>query len=326
MQLSILIPSHNGIGHLERCLPSVHRFAPRNTQIILVDDGSTDGTPDWLKSHFPRVSLVLLPNNRGFCHAVNAGLRHVRGDVVELLNNDTEVCANWAEHCLRHFEDPGVGSVAPLVLRMHNPNIIDSAGQQYHVCGWATDRGYGQPLTDKYLTACEVFGPSASSGFYRRAALTHVGNLLPEFEAYLEDVDLSFRLRSAGHRCIYEPQGRVLHQRSASYGQDKTDRVVQLLSRNEEFVWWNNLPLDEMPLGLPLHAAFLVARLLRSAAAGRLGPFVRGKMQALRSAGQIRRRRREVRERAAAGRDLHLDRHWGVLADGWRWLTNAQCP
>jgi GT2 family glycosyltransferase len=300
----------------------VHRFAPAGTQIIVVDDGSTDGTPGWLADNFPHVEIVRLEGNHGFCQAVNEGLRHVRGDVVELLNNDTEVCAGWAEPCLRHFHDPTIGSVAPLVLRMESPNIIDSAGQQYHVCGWATDRGYGQPVTDAFLHNREVFGPCASSGFYRRSALERVGGLLPEFEAYLEDVDLSFRLRWAAYRCVYEPASRVLHRRSASYG--KSEHVLRMLSRNEELVWWNNLPLGEMLLGMPAHAAFLLVRLLRSAAAGRLKPFLAGKLEAFRRGGLMQRRRREVRRIAAAGRQLHLERNLRVLLDGCTWLTKGQ--
>jgi len=323
--LSILIPTHNGIRHLEQCLASVCRHAPRNTQILVVDDGSSDNTSAWLAEQYPHVEVLTLSASRGFVGAVNAGLQRVRGDIVELLNNDTEVCPGWAEKCLPHFDDPSVGSVAPLVLRMADPGIIDSAGQSYHICGWATDRGYGRPLTDEFLTPCEVFGPCASAGFYRREALTRVGGLLPEFEAYLDDVDLSFRLRWAGYRCMYEPQARVHHHRSASYGQLPGERLVRLLSRNEELVWWNNMPADAMLLGVPAHAAYLTVRLLRCAASGRLGPFLRGKMQALAGVRQIRQRRQEVRNLQSEVQDLQLSRSIGVLRAGWTWLLSRQC-
>lgn len=321
--LSILVPTHNGIRHLESCLPSVCQHAPLDTQILVVDDGSSDGTAAWLAVHYPQVEVLALPDNRGFVGAVNAGLPQVRGDIIELLNNDTVVCPGWAENCLRHFDDPSVGSVAPLVLRMDDPNIIDSAGQSYHICGWASDRGFGQPLTKEYLSSCEVFGPCASAGFYRREALTRVGGLLPEFEAYLDDVDLSFRLRWAGYRCVYEPQARVHHQRSASYGRQPSERLVRLISRNEEFVWWNNLPLHEMVFGWPAHAAYLFVRMLRCAATGRLGPFLQGKMQALACARQIRQRRREVRELDNGAKELNVTCSFNVVMDGWNWLRRS---
>jgi GT2 family glycosyltransferase len=210
--------------------------------------------------------------------------------------------------------------VAPLVLRMDARDTLDSAGQHYHVCGWATDRGFGEPLSAKYLAGGDVFGACASSGFYRREALLRVGGLLPEFEAYLDDVDLSFRLRWAGYRCVYDPRSRVYHSRSASYGRDRPERVVRLLSRNEELVWWNNLPARQLLLGLPAHLAFLSVRCLRSAATGRLGPFLQGKLDALRLVNTIRMRRRQLRDLAKEPCDLGISNSLAVLGDGWRWL------
>jgi GT2 family glycosyltransferase len=215
----------------------VRRHRPYETQVIVVDDASTDGTVEWLRAEHPWVETVCLSCNRGFCGAVNAGVAHADGEFVELLNNDTEVSAGWAEAALGHFADATVGSVAPLALFMDRPDTIESAGQEYHLCGWGKNRGYGRPLSPEYLVTREVFGPSASCGFYRRDVLDKIGVMLPEYEAYYEDVDLSFRLRWAGYRCIYEPASRVLHRESASYRQQR-DRVVHLLARNEELVYW----------------------------------------------------------------------------------------
>src|SRR5262245_30513911 len=124
--LSIVIPSHNGLVYLRRSLDAVKRYAPADTQVIVVDDGSQDGSARWLQTNYPDVELVVLRNNGGFCRAVNAGLAQARGEIVELLNNDTEVCAGWAEACLKHFADPSIGSVAPLAVRMSAPDTIDS--------------------------------------------------------------------------------------------------------------------------------------------------------------------------------------------------------
>src|SRR5262249_30222755 len=154
-------------------------------------------------------------------------------EVVELLNNDTKVGPRWADAALAHFADPTVGSVAPLVLFLDRPEVIDSAGQEYHVCGWARNRGYGQALRGEFWAPCVVCGPSVESGFSRRPALARAGVMLPEYGAYYGDVDLSFRLRWAGYRCVYEPASRVFHREHASYGRQK-DRVVWLLARNEE--------------------------------------------------------------------------------------------
>ena len=167
LTLSIVIPTYNGRRHLERCLPAVCRYAPRRTQIIIVDDASNDDSGAWVRRHFPSIELVELPTNQGFVAAANAGIRAARGDIVELLNNDTEVTAGWAHPCLRRFTDPKVGSVAPLVLRMDRPTVIDSAGMEYHACGWAYNRGFNRNLSTDYESVKEVFKalPHRSSWF-----------------------------------------------------------------------------------------------------------------------------------------------------------------
>lgn len=323
--LTVLIPTHNGLRHLQRCLPSVCRHAPPGTQVLVVDDASTDGTADWLAQHWAGVEAIRLERNQGFCGAVNAGIAAARGEVIELLNNDTEVEPGWAEAGLRHFADPTVGSVAPLVLVLDQDNVIDSAGQGYHLCGWAQAHGYRRQVQREDLQPREVFGPSASSGFYRASALRQVGGLRPEYEAYLEDTDLAFRLRWAGYRCLFEPAARVHHRGSASYGDHP--HVERLLSRNEEFNFWMNLPRDRLARGLLPHLGFLAVRLVRKLLAGRTEPFLLGKLDALRHWRLILERRRQVRQLARQhGRpiDLHLSASWQVLAAGWRWLRRRQ--
>jgi GT2 family glycosyltransferase len=325
--LTVLIPTYNGLHHLQSCLPSVRRHMPLHTQVLVVDDGSTDGTADWAQQNFPEVELLSLPANGGFCQAVNAGLEHARGDVVELLNNDTEVCTGWAEAALRHFADPTVGSVAPLVLRRDEPDRIDSCGQEYHLCGWAIACGYRQRLQPLHLVRRDVFGPSASSGFYRRAALEKTGGLLPEYEAYLEDTDLAFRLRWAGYRCVYEPDARVYHCGSASYD-PHSSRVIRLLARNEEFNFWINLPARALWRGLVPHLGFVLVRALCKAVQGRLGPFLVGKWQALAQWRWIGRRRREAQslaDRAGAGVSPEVCQDAAVVRAGLRWLAQHQC-
>src|SRR5437764_2925434 len=104
--LSIVIPTFKGLTHLRRCLRSVKRHAPSNTQVIVVDDASRDGTIPWLRRTHPAVEVISFDKNQGFCGAVNAGLARAKGDIIELLNNDTEVFPHWADAALTHFADP----------------------------------------------------------------------------------------------------------------------------------------------------------------------------------------------------------------------------
>lgn len=317
--LSVVIPNYNGRRHLQRLLPSACRLAPPGTQILVVDDVSTDDSVAWTRRHFPGVEVVVREKNGGFCAAVNTGLEHATGAIVELLNNDTEVLPGWPEACLRHFDDPAVGSVAPLVLQMSDPQRIDSAGMEYHVCGWAYDRGHGRTLDESFRAPCEVFGPSGSTGFYRWSALERTGGLLPEYGAYFEDTDLAFRLRWAGYRCVYDPGTRVLHAGGCSYGK-QSPRTTRHLARNEELAFWINLPPRQLLLGLAPHVGFQVVRLLSHAATGRLAPFLYGKWEALAAWRTIWQRRQEAQALAKETPELAVQTGLSVVGRGIEWL------
>lgn len=322
--LTIVIPNYNGRHHLERCLPAVRANAPSGTQVIVVDDGSTDDSTAWLATAYPWVTVIALTQNHGFCGAVNAGLRHANGDVIELLNNDTEVQPGWAEAALRHFRDPAIGSVAPLVLWMTDQERIDSAGQDYHACGWARNRGYGKTLSDEYLHARHVFGATGSSGFYRRELMRNTGGLWPIYGAYFEDTDLAFQYRWAGYECVYEPQSRVLHEGTATYGK-QPEKLARLLARNEEIVFWTNLPARTLTWATVLHAAFQAIRLVRQLAKGNGRAFLGGKWQALMAWRAIARRRGFL-HKLRHGRllDLQLDGGANVVRHGWSWLRHRR--
>jgi GT2 family glycosyltransferase len=298
-QLSVVIPSHNRADLLRLCLNSVTRHAPAGTEVVVVDDASPGGGASTVAASFPQVRCLRLPHRRGFCAAVNAGIAKATHAVVELLNDDTEVISGWAEAALAHFDDPRVAAVAPLVLRgPPHPTVaprIDSAGDRYYVGGVAAKRGHGTVLTDRFLRAGSVFGASASSAFYRRAALQEVGGFPESFGAYFEDVDVAFRLHWAGYRAVYEPASRVWHRVSSSHGRSR--RLLEQQARNEERVFWRNLPAAVLARALPMHAAVLLAKAWRRWHEGHLLPFVLGKLRVLSDAADLLRHRRRLHER-----------------------------
>lgn len=279
--LSIVIPSYCREDLLSRCLATTTPNAPAGTQIIVVDDGSKNETISRAASRFAHVEVIRLPRRRGFCVAANVGIRAARGDIVELLNDDTEVQAGWAEAALACFTDPAVGAVAPLVLIGPEGRRIDSAGDRYDLGGAAQKRGHGLPLSAEFLLPRPVFGASAAAGFFRRQALDQVGGFPEEFSAYFEDVDLAFRLQRAGYQVLFEPRSRVLHRVSASYGKPARRLVVQQ-SCNEERVFWRNMPRQEMMAAVPRHLAVLLAKACRRWNEGCLTPWLFGRLQVLR--------------------------------------------
>jgi GT2 family glycosyltransferase len=257
-----------------------------------------------------------LSSRCGFCVAANAGIAAARGRIVELLNDDTEVTPGWADAPLAWFREPTVGAVAPLVLCWPGGGIgtarIDSAGDRYFIGGVAGKRCRGEILGPQHLTACRVFGASASSAFYRRELVQRIGVFPASFGAYFEDVDLSFRIRRAGYEIMYEPASRVLHHVSASHGQPDA-RLVAQQSRNEERLYWRNLPTRHLLRSLPMHAAVLVAKAWRRWREGNLGPFLRGRVHAFREVVELLRHRREL-ARLGPGRELQ---HWLIERRLW---------
>jgi GT2 family glycosyltransferase len=292
--LSIVIPSHQRTDLLRACLASVCQHAPAGTQIIVVDDGSCARRVSAVADEFPSVECLRLARRRGFCRAANAGIQAARGEIVELLNDDTEVTVGWADAALNNFADATVAAVAPLVLGFAQGNgaaRIDSAGDRYYLGGVAGKRGHGQALQAEYLRAGPVFGASGSSGFFRRDVLRRVGALPEQFGAYFEDVDLAFRLHRAGHTVLFEPRSRVFHHVSASYGRRRR-ALLEQQSLNEERVFWRNLTGPALGAALPRHMAVLAAKAWKRWQEGGLVPFLCGRFRVLGETRELYRHRR----------------------------------
>jgi GT2 family glycosyltransferase len=311
--LSIIIPSHHRADLLRACLETVQRHAPARTEVIVVDDASPGGRATAVAHAFAGVQALRLSRRTGFCAAVNAGLRAARGPIVELLNDDTEVTADWATAALRCFADEAVAAVAPLVLRWPGAvdARIDSAGDRYYLGGVAGKRGHGAVLGSDYLRPCQVFGASASSAFYRRDVLLRIGAFPESFRAYFEDVDVAFRLHRAGYQVVYEPTSRVLHRVSASYGRPRR-RLLEQQAQNEERVFWRNVPWSDLPAALPRHLAVLAAKGWRRWQEGTLTAFLCGRLRLLGEVRTLARHRRALRllGPATAAADWHVENHF----------------
>jgi GT2 family glycosyltransferase len=247
-----------------------------------VDNGSSDGTSEWLARSYADVRAVRLEPNREFCGAANAGLAAARGAFVQLLNDDTEVTAGWIEAGLAPFADATVGSVAPLVLVRRDPSRVDSAGDSYAWYGWPMKRGHGQSAERWSAHPIEeVFGASGSSAFYRALALRRAGTLDMLLVSYYEDIDLAFRLRWAGYRCVYNPACVIHHDISAT-NDHRSPELQRRIARNAELVFWWNLPPLRLALAAVPHLGFVMAQGVWRATRGRLRPFLAGKLDAIR--------------------------------------------
>lgn len=275
MTLSIVIPSFNQFLLLEKCLESVVQHMPAGTQILVVDDGSRGAKVTQIAQTYSNITVLRHQTPQGFCKAANLGIRQATGDVVEMLNDDTQVAAGWATQALKCFDNPEIVAVAPLVWQgrpEQGRRVIDSAGDEYDVGGFAQKRGHGLTMVPK---AGPVWGVSATAGFYRRSTLLQTGLFEERFGAYFEDVDLSFRLRKHGY-IAFEPTSEVWHVGHRSYGRKPARRTLERQSCNEERVFWRHVGWRRFPR----HTMVLAGKALKRWEEGNLLPWSFGRLRA----------------------------------------------
>ncbi len=238
--LSIIIPNWNGLRLLPTCLDALRRQTFRDYETILVDNGSTDGSRALVERDYPEVRVLAFPTNRGFAPAVNHGICAARGDVVVLLNNDTEADPHWLEEIARAFEaDPGAGMVACKLRLFDRRDHLHSAGDYQGVDGIPGNRGVWEPDRGQHDDPRGVFGACGGAAAYRKAMLDEIGLFDESLGSYCEDVDLNWRARLAGYSCAYAPRAIVYHHVSATGGGPLASFFV---GRNILFVLAKNYP------------------------------------------------------------------------------------
>jgi len=260
--VAVIIVNWNGKQYLNRCLSAVLAQTYPRVEIILVDNGSTDGSVDFVREHFPTVKIIPSLTNVGFAAGNNLGIRATDTAYVATLNNDTEVDPNWLSELVRAMEsDPRIGMCASKMLFFDDRTLIDSAGVSMDAAGVAWDRQGGERDHDQQSAPVEVFGACAGAALYRRSMLDQIALPPPsqdgqpqffdeDFFIYLEDVDLAWRAQLAGWRCLYVPTARVLHVHSATM-QEGSPFKNYLLGRNRLWTLIKNYPTSQLLRALP---------------------------------------------------------------------------
>lgn len=217
--LSVIIPNWNGARLLPVCLTALRQQSYRDFETIIVDNGSTDDSRDLIARDFPHVRVVALNANRGFAPAVNEGIRAARGDVIVLLNNDTEADANWLAEIVRALDDnPRAGMVACKLRLFDQRDHIHSAGDFFRVDGIPGNRGVWERDEGQYDDTRGIFGGCGGAVAYRKTMLDEIGGFDEALGSYCEDVDLNWRARLAGYPVAYAPRAMVYHMVSATGG------------------------------------------------------------------------------------------------------------
>jgi GT2 family glycosyltransferase len=226
----------------------------------VVDNGSSDFSlgllhKDWSNSN---LRIEILETNRGYAAANNIGARLANGKWLALLNADAFPEPDWLENLLKAAEaNPEYSYFTSRQLQANNSELLDGAGDSYHVTGLAWRRFYNKPSQEYGAKTEEVFGACPSAALISREDFLTIGGFDEDYFSYFEDVDLGFRLRLAGKKCLYVPDAVVHHVGSASTGK-RSDFSVYYGYRNMIWTFFKNMPSPLLWLFLPLHIATLL--------------------------------------------------------------------
>lgn len=320
IRMSVVIPSFNGKHLLETCLPALTAELPEACEVLVVDNGSADGTVEWVTSQSD-ARIVPLSLNQGFAAACNAGARAARGRIVTFLNNDAIVTPGWAEPLLQAIESRDDTVIAGgLTLFADRPKIVNSAGTRLAPSAAGVDIGFGLPADELPIEPGAVAGVSGVSMAVDSTWFQGCGGFDEDFFMYFEDVDLCLRAWIAGYRVHFAPESVVHHAFGGSSGDRYTTIRNQYGSRNRILIAIKCFDGIAAPLAVALSVAqdvgvvsYLVAQgrwdTARSAAVGKL----RGTLCAVREAPRTLSKRRLINQgRRRSVRDL---KRLGVIDD-----------
>jgi GT2 family glycosyltransferase len=321
--ITAVIVAYNVTHHLRHCLAALATQTIVPQRIVVVDNHGTGSVDpvirecrDAIKRLNADVQLIRLEKNLGFAAANNRAIAMCDTEFVALLNPDAFPHVDWLEKLLAAAErHPEVAAFGSRQMIDGQPGIVDGTGDVYHMSGLSWRAGHGRPLRDEDLVEREIFSPCAAAALYRRSALLEVGGFDEDFFCYFEDVDLGFRLRLAGYKCVYVPDAVVDHVGSASSGGKRSDFAVYHGHRNLVWCFVKNMP---NPLFFPLLFAHFSQSILTGLVylvrgQGRI--FAKAKWHATKKLPQFWKKRQAIqRARRASWREI-----WNALDKSlWR--------
>ncbi len=310
----VVIVNYNGGGLLVRSVEAMKRQTFTDYRLIVVDNASSDGSIALLRNNHPEVEVLSAGANLGFAAANNLAVRSVQNSHwIALLNPDAFPAPDW----LRHLVDaargsPGAASFASRLLDATNPNLLDGAGDAYHISGIFWRRGHRCLAQGNYLRQEDIFCACAAAALYSRTAWEEAGGMDEDFFCYGEDVDLGFRLQLSGYKCLYVPEAVSLHYGSALTGR-RSDFTTYHGQRNLVWVFVTNMPSLLFWLLLPGHCLLNAAALLVGMLRGQGRVVLTAKIDALRGVARAWRKRSPIQRsrRVAAGQI------WRLMKHGW---------
>lgn len=316
--VAVVIVNWNSWALLARCLEALESQTYKNFSVTIIDNASSEEIPPQLLETSPQVKLVRHSSNVGFAAANNVAVsKHsLDGEWIALINADAFAEPYWLDALMAAAESkPEFDIFGSKLLKASAPSELDGVGDAYHLSGRIWREGKGSPVLASADECCEIFSPCAAAALYRRSAFEEVGGFDEDFFCYVEDVDLGFRLRLAGYRCLYVPQSVAHHVGSGTTGGQHSDFSVYHGHRNLVWTFVKNMPGVLFWLLLPLHVALNLASIIWFALRGQGGVILRAKRDALLGLPRMWRKRRQVQKTRVAS-----------IGDIWRVLDKRLLP
>lgn len=297
-KVTVVVVNWNGEPFLERCLNALMAQTVKPHEIILLDNASSDRSVE-IARRFPAVRLMLMDQNTGFARGNNLAIQAASDDSewVVLINPDAFADPCWLEALLVAAEsNMGFDVFGSKLVNAADPAVLDGAGDAYHVSGLVWRMGHGMQATEAAESACEVYSPCAAAALYRRSTVLKLGGFDEDYFCYVEDVDLGFRLRLFGYRCLYVPQSMAHHIGSGTTGGQNSDFAMYYGHRNLVWTFVKNMPGILFWLLLPLHVSLNLVSIIWFALQGRGRVIWRAKRDALLGLPKMWRKRQEIQK------------------------------
>lgn len=284
--VSIVIPNYNGNKYLKECLDAVYIQTYQEFEVIVIDNASTDGSYDWIKS-YDRLTWKVLDKNYGFSRAVNEGIKLSTGEYVLLLNNDAVLEVGFLETIVQAIKkDDSIWAVCSKMIQYNNRELIDDAGDEYNLLGWAYKRGDNKSVAE-FTKSERVFSACAGAALYRKEVFNQIGYFDEEFFAYMEDVDISYRANIYGYKNMYCADAKVYHIGSATSGSKYNAFKVKLAARNNLYVPYKNMPLLQLIINFPFLLVGFIVKIVWFSKKGFGKEYKEGLVEGLRNLGMI---------------------------------------
>lgn len=315
-KVTVIIVNWNGERFLERCLSALLAQTVVPHEIILVDNASSDASLDIVR-RFPSVRLLAQNENVGFARGNNLAIEAAAAgsEWIVLLNPDAFVEPRWLVALLSATRNyPAFDVFGSKLVDATDYAVLDGAGDAYHISGLVWRVGHGVPVSSLSEQAREVFSLCAAAALYRRDAFIRAGGFDEDFFCYVEDVDLGFRLRMLGHRCLYIPDSVAYHVGSAATGK-RSNFSVYHGHRNLVWAFIKNMPGGLFWALLPLHIVLNIVTVIYFAMRGQGKVILLAKKDAIKGIPKMWRKRRLIQSTRIA-----------TLRDIWRLMDKRIIP